>query len=95
VFPGTGTPSTLTRAAVEAQVTQARTDGTLMPAGAALYGSRAMYGKPSTLARADVKAEVLQARSNGTLIPAGEGVAVASRPIGPSPLTWSQAHVSR
>ena len=87
-----GSAPALTRAEVQTQVAVARTQGTLLPAGAALYGSRAMYDTPrSSLPRADVKAQVMQARVDGTLIPAGEGYGFASRSLGASPVTLSQA----
>ncbi len=75
--PPSPTASSLSREAVQEAVAQARSEGTLMPAGAASWGSRAMYDTPSksTVARADVKAQVLQARMDGTLIPAGDAYA--------------------
>jgi hypothetical protein len=74
--------SNLSRDVVKATVLRARAEGTLMPAGAALWGSRAMYDTPpSGLPRAEVKAQVLQARANGTLLPAGEAAEAPGRSI--------------
>jgi hypothetical protein len=86
--------STLSRESVVAEVTRARAEGTLMPAGAALWGSRAMYDKPSTFARAEVKAQVMQARLDGTLIPAGEAHA-SSGPRATGGTSLAQAGISR
>lgn len=94
--PPSTVPSTLSRDTVKAGVARARIDGTLMPAGAALWGSRAMYDTPrSTLARAEVKAQVLQARLDGTLMPAGEAYAPSGRAIGGLPVVSTQASIGR
>jgi len=90
-------PSKMSRDTVKAGVARARIDGTLMPAGAALYGSRAMYDTPpSKLARADVKAQVMQARADGTLIPTGEAYASSGSPAtGGTPFVLTQAPIGR
>lgn len=63
--------STLTRAAVENEVSQARYAGLLIPAGQGSVGNHP--STTSVVTRAEVKSETLQARAEGALVPAGEG----------------------
>lgn len=70
--------STLSRAAVQAQVLAARSAGNLVAAGQGLAGDKALALAPSTLDRATVRAEVRAARAAGTLDAAGEGLAAYS-----------------
>ena len=65
------TASTLTRAAMKNEVSQARYAGLLIPAGEGAIGHR--QATTSVLTRAEVKSETLQARAEGALVPAGEG----------------------
>ena len=65
------TASTLTRAAMNNEVSQARYAGLLVPAGEGAIGNRP--ATTSVVTRAEVKSETLQARAEGALVPAGEG----------------------
>lgn len=63
---GASQPSTVTRAAVRAEVIKARANGeTLMPAEADIAGVFQKAPAASTVTRAQRRAEVLQARSEG------------------------------
>lgn len=65
---GASQPSTVTRAAVRAEVIKARANGeNLVPAEADVAGLFQKAPAASTVTRADRRAEVLQARQDGTL----------------------------
>ncbi|MBX3626940.1 MAG: DUF4148 domain-containing protein [Rhizobacter sp.] len=65
---GASQPSTVTRAAVRAEVIKARADGeNLVPVQADVAGLFQKAPAASTVTRADRRAEVLQARKDGTL----------------------------
>lgn len=67
--------STLSRAAVQAEVLAARSAGTLGAAGQGLAADKPLALAPTGLDRAAVRAAVLAARAAGTLGTAGEGLA--------------------
>jgi hypothetical protein len=71
-----GGPSTTSRAAVKAEVQQARADGSLSVAGDRFPSSKAYHQSlfaPSTVTRDQVKEQVQEARADGALPPAGRG----------------------
>jgi hypothetical protein len=78
------TTSSTTRAAVEAEVLQARRSGELMQAGEASgeYEQRVDASRSSAVARSEVKAETLAAVRSGQIAPFGEAATFDAGPGG-------------